>query len=118
MDKMDRTAEGRRSKRKPSMKQDSRLFDLEKLVKNRKGPFFIIPACLCGARRQANLGSESVLDLTQGSGQVPQLSILKELQETWTPFFSRVTAFYKTINLEMIRPHPSTMDKDESITRR
>jgi hypothetical protein len=70
----------------------------DKLVKSRKVPFFLIPACLCGARRQADPGSEPALDLIQGQGQAPESSMFKELQKTWTPFFNGVTAFYETIN--------------------
>jgi hypothetical protein len=57
----------------------------DKLVKSRKGPFFIISACLCGARRQA-----------------PESSMFKALQETWTPFFNGVTTFCR----ENTPPHP------------
>jgi hypothetical protein len=55
---------------------------LDKLVKNRKVPFFVIPA---------DPGSEPALDLIQGPGQALESSILKELQKTWTPFFNGVT---------------------------
>jgi hypothetical protein len=57
------------------------VFTIDKLVKSRKGPFFVIPA---------NPGS--------GPGQAPESSIFKELQESWTPFFNGVTTFCETIN--------------------
>jgi hypothetical protein len=33
---------------------------------------------------------------------MPESSIFKELQKTWTAFFNGVTTFYKTINLNII----------------
>jgi hypothetical protein len=35
-----------------------------------------------------------------GQGQAPKSSILKDLEETWTPFFNGVTAFCETIKGE------------------
>jgi hypothetical protein len=52
-------------------------FNVDKLVKSGKGPFFVIPA-----------------DPGSGPGQAPESSIFKELQKTWTPFFNGVTIFW------------------------
>ena len=53
------------------------MFNIDELVKSRKGPFFVIPA------------------------YEPESSIFKKLQKTWTPFFNGVTTFYDFINIAL-----------------
>jgi hypothetical protein len=53
------------------------VFNIDAFVKSRKGPLFVIPACLCGARRQAKAG----------------IQYFQRVTKTWTPFFNGVTTF-------------------------